>query len=683
MPHIIERGADWFKSIGTPKSYGPKLYCVSGHVNKQVCVELPLGITCRALIDEHAGGVWKGRKAKAAVPGGISMGLLSADELDTPLDFESLRKPGCLGLGTAAVTVIDDQTSIVDYLYNTCRFFAHESCGQCTPCREGTGWFYKTMKRIKAGGGRLEDLDIMLQLANNMGIIPGTTICGLADGAAWPIKNAIAKFRGELEDYIRTHQTPTARGHAAPGDDRPRRRPPSDPRRPAHRPAGSAARAPASSDRGRASDSTVNPIEPGRTPMATIIINGNEYPIPEGEKLNAIQMAQRVGIDIPYYCWHPALSVVANCRMCEIEVGTKDPKTGEIKMLPKLVPGCQTPAKDLTVLVTDSPKVKEHQRMIMEYLLLNHPLDCPVCDQAGECGLQDYSFRYGQAVHRFVEERTVNPRKDVSDLIQLNMDRCIMCTRCVRFTREISQTGELQVMRRGNHAEIDIFPGQPVDNPLAGNVVDLCPVGALLDKDFLHKQRAWFLSKHDCDLHALLDRAATSAPRRTAGRSGGSSPGHNPARQRLLDLRRGPVQLQGGQRPQPAGGDVRPQERRPPAGRRSTRPLKAVDQGLKEIAPAGGIVAGVLSPFLTVEEAYLLARYLKGLSPANVLALGPVPTRGADQTFQPDQTKGRTGDTSFVVPRPFTIHAEKCPNRRGVEPRSSSTSRARSSASTS
>jgi NADH-quinone oxidoreductase subunit F len=211
VPFIIERGATWFKSIGVPKSYGPKLYCVSGHVNKQVCVELPLGVTCRALIDEHAGGVWKGRKAKAAVPGGISMGLLSADELDTPLDFESLRKPGCLGLGTAAVTVIDDQTSIIDYLLNTCRFFSHESCGQCTPCREGTGWFYKTMQRIKAGGGRLEDLDIMLKMANNMGIMPGTTICGLADGAAWPIKNALAKFRGEMEDYIRNSRPDGAR----------------------------------------------------------------------------------------------------------------------------------------------------------------------------------------------------------------------------------------------------------------------------------------------------------------------------------------------------------------------------------------------------------------------------------------------------------------------------------------
>ncbi|CAN5622855.1 NADH-quinone oxidoreductase subunit NuoF [soil metagenome] len=211
VPHIIERGADWFKSIGIPKSYGPKLYTISGHVNKQVCVELPLGVTTNELIHEHGGGVWKNRKAKAAVPGGISMGLLSANELDVPLDFEQLRKTGCLGLGTAAVTIIDEQTPIMDVLYNTCRFFAHESCGQCTPCREGTTWFDKTLKRIKAGGGRLEDLDLMEHLAKNMGITPGTTICGLADGAAWPIKNAMAKFRPELEAYIQTHQNPDRR----------------------------------------------------------------------------------------------------------------------------------------------------------------------------------------------------------------------------------------------------------------------------------------------------------------------------------------------------------------------------------------------------------------------------------------------------------------------------------------
>jgi NADH-quinone oxidoreductase subunit F len=210
VPHIVERGADWFKSIGTPKSYGPKLYTVSGHVNRQVCVELPLGVTARALIDEHASGCWKGRKVKAIVPGGISMGVMSAAELDTRLDFEDIRKTGCLGLGTAAVTVMDDHTSMVDYLYNTCRFFAHESCGQCTPCREGTTWFSKIMGRIKGGGGRIEDLDLMRHMAQNMGIMPGTTICGLADGAAWPVRNAIDKFRDEFEDYIRAHQVPGA-----------------------------------------------------------------------------------------------------------------------------------------------------------------------------------------------------------------------------------------------------------------------------------------------------------------------------------------------------------------------------------------------------------------------------------------------------------------------------------------
>src|SRR6266567_7928844 len=184
--------------------------------------------------------------------------------------------------------------------------------------------------------------------------------------------------------------------------------------------------------------------------MATIFINRSEYTLPEGEKLNAIQMAMRVGIEIPYYCWHPALAGVANCRMCEIEVGGKDPKTGEIKMIPKLVPGCQTPAKDLTVIVTDSPKVKEHQRMIMEYLLINHPLDCPVCDQAGECGLQDYSYEYGRSQSRFEEDKAKKPKKDVGENIYLYSDRCIMCTRCVRFTREISGSGELYVDGRGH-----------------------------------------------------------------------------------------------------------------------------------------------------------------------------------------------------------------------------------------
>jgi NADH-quinone oxidoreductase subunit F len=215
VKHILDRGVDWFKSIGVPPdpknprdqgSFGPKLYCISGHVNKPGCVELPLGVTARELIDEHAGGVWKGRHAKAVVPGGISMGFLSAAELDTPLDFAGPGRAGCLGLGTAAVVVVDDATSMVDVLYNCCRFMSHESCGQCTPCREGTAWMTKILTRIRSGAGKLEDLDLLHEVAASMGIIPGTTICGLSDGAAWPVKNAIAKFRGEFEEYITSRQ---------------------------------------------------------------------------------------------------------------------------------------------------------------------------------------------------------------------------------------------------------------------------------------------------------------------------------------------------------------------------------------------------------------------------------------------------------------------------------------------
>lgn len=212
VTQIVARGVEWFKSIGVPAdpknprdpgSYGPKLYCLSGHINRPGCYEAPLGITCRQLIDEYGGGVWKGRKAKAAIPGGISMGLLTEAELDTPLDFAGPGRVGCLGLGTAAVVVMDEATSMIDFLHNSCRFFAHESCGQCTPCREGTAWALTMMDRIKAGKGRLRDLDLLLEIGDTIGIMPGTTICGLADGAAWPIKNAIRKFRDEFEDHIR------------------------------------------------------------------------------------------------------------------------------------------------------------------------------------------------------------------------------------------------------------------------------------------------------------------------------------------------------------------------------------------------------------------------------------------------------------------------------------------------
>src|SRR5262245_54632121 len=211
------------------------------------------------------------------------------------------------------------------------------------------------------------------------------------------------------------------------------------------------------------------------------------------EKLNCIQAAQKAGVLIPHYCWHPALSVVASCRMCLVEVGERKP-TGEIVLPPKVVPGCQTPVKDGTVIVSQSARAAGAQAQTLEGILLNHPLDCPVCDKAGECMLQDYSYRYGNAQSRMIDPKNTPPNKpNIGKNVSLFTDRCIMCSRCVRFTREISGTAELQIVNRGNHSEIDVFPGDPLNNKLATNVVDLCPVGALASNDFLYKHRVWNL----------------------------------------------------------------------------------------------------------------------------------------------------------------------------------------------
>ncbi len=201
---IIERGVDWFRSLGTAKSTGTKMYCVSGHVNKPGCWEFPMGVNLKNLIFECAGGPRGGRKIKAVNPGGISTGFLTADEIDVSMDFESFSraKNGCLGMGTGAVTVLDEDTDMLVVLNNTARFFGRESCGQCTQCREGTGWALMMTTRMLAGGGRVEDLDIIEELTEHMGMMTGHSICGLSDGAAYPLRTLIQKFRGELIERI-------------------------------------------------------------------------------------------------------------------------------------------------------------------------------------------------------------------------------------------------------------------------------------------------------------------------------------------------------------------------------------------------------------------------------------------------------------------------------------------------
>jgi NADH-quinone oxidoreductase subunit F len=205
LPHIVQRGAAWFQSIGTENSSGPKLYTVSGPVNRPGCYEAPLGLSCRELIfgDDYGGGLRDGRRVKGCIPGGLSVGVLTEAELDCKLDFDDVRKYGLLGLGTAGAIVIPQDADIRQVLANIARFYSHESCGQCTQCREGTNWLHKIAARIAAGAGRIADLDLIVEITRNMGMMPGLSICGLPDGAAFPIRTIVEKFRGEFEQHVR------------------------------------------------------------------------------------------------------------------------------------------------------------------------------------------------------------------------------------------------------------------------------------------------------------------------------------------------------------------------------------------------------------------------------------------------------------------------------------------------
>ena len=213
VPHIIERGAAWFTGIGPSHSTGPKLFCISGPVKRPGCYEAPMTISVRELIErpDMGGGMVAGKKVKAVLPGGASMGALTAAELDMKMDFEDPRKYGLLGLGTAAAVVIDEATDMRVVLRNMARFYGTESCGQCTQCREGTAWMQKIATRIAANAGRIEDLDIILETSRNMGMMPGLSICGLPDGATYPIETIIKKFRGELEAAIKVQPAERAK----------------------------------------------------------------------------------------------------------------------------------------------------------------------------------------------------------------------------------------------------------------------------------------------------------------------------------------------------------------------------------------------------------------------------------------------------------------------------------------
>jgi NADH-quinone oxidoreductase subunit G len=240
--------------------------------------------------------------------------------------------------------------------------------------------------------------------------------------------------------------------------------------------------------------------------MPSLTIDGREVSVPEGTRI--IEAAQKLGIFVPRYCYHPGLSVAGNCRICLVEV----------EKIPKLQIACNVPVTEGMVVHTKSDQAEDGRRAVLEFLLANHPLDCPVCDQSGECDLQNFYMNFGLYDPRFKEHKVKKKKAvELGPHVMLDQERCILCSRCVRFTDEITKTGEFGIFNRGDKAELGLYPGDVLDNPYSANVVDICPVGALTESDFRFKARVWYLSStatvcNGCsqgcnvDMHYLLDR---------------------------------------------------------------------------------------------------------------------------------------------------------------------------------
>jgi NADH-quinone oxidoreductase subunit G len=246
--------------------------------------------------------------------------------------------------------------------------------------------------------------------------------------------------------------------------------------------------------------------------LVNIEVNGKPLQAPKGSMI--IEATDRAGIEIPRFCYHPKLSIAANCRMCLVDV----------EKMPKPVPACATPVMEGMKIYTGSRRAIDAQHGVMEFLLINHPLDCPICDQGGECELQDLAMGYGRSVSRFTERKRVVKDKDVGPLVQTEMTRCIHCTRCIRFLEEIAGTSEMGSGGRGDRLEIGTLIENSIDSELSGNIIDLCPVGALTNKPFRFSARAWELvarpsvAAHDgvgscLHYHALNGRVMRGVPR--------------------------------------------------------------------------------------------------------------------------------------------------------------------------
>lgn len=357
--------------------------------------------------------------------------------------------------------------------------------------------------------------------------------------------------------------------------------------------------------------------------MPTVKIDGREISVPEGTRI--IEAADMLGVPIPRFCYHPGLSVAANCRMCLVETNKS----------PKLVPSCYELCQEGMEVSTRSEKVRAAQKAVLEFILLHHPVDCPICDQAGECDLQDLYFQYSCQPSRHNFRKRHKPKaKVLGPNVVYDGERCINCTRCIRFCNEVAKAPQLCQVHRGERTYIDVFPGQALDNPYSMCTADICPVGALTTRDFRFKCRVWFLS----GIHSVCPECSRNCSVRVdtfRNRIFRVVPRYNPQVNVYWACDAGRLAFHRYEEGRASGTSVRggisPYQ----------EALKCAYEALKT-----GPICVVLSPFLTCEDVFACAKVLKGIAPDAQFFIG-----GRQDGFEDD----------------ILIRKDKNPNRRGLE----------------
>ena len=500
LPHIIAMGGEKYAEYGVNRSTGTRIFSVSGHVRKPGNYEVELGITFRDLIysPELGGGIRDDRPVKFIIPGGASSQWLtgSDEHLDAPLDMDYVQQTFGVMLGSGAVMVYDDTT---------------EPRARRVAAREVLR--ARELRQVHAvpRGRRLD----------REGAVPDLARPGPTRGHGPAVQRRQLDLPGRHERAVHPdHDLP-----ARPLGRVVRRQP-----------------APVLQGRGHGHVRPRAPLDPGGVGMSaagpeiekvTITVDGRAVEVPKGELL--IKAAQEHGTYIPRFCWHERMKPVGMCRMCLVEIEG-------VRGLP---PACTTPVADGMVVTTRSPAVQSAQDGVLELLLINHPLDCPVCDRGGECPLQDTTLAFGPGESRFAEEKRHWEKPiPISDLVLLDRERCIQCARCTRFADEIAGDPLITFGERGGHTEIETFPGEPFASYFSGNVVQICPVGALTSKPYRFKARPWDLTAAETSCTALR----RAVPRRARVEL---QPAGAPARRRQrageprVALRQGSLRIRG------------------------------------------------------------------------------------------------------------------------------------------